>query len=115
MANVKKTSATTQSSTVKKGWKVSERHELMFLSSNSRKKNVNGTEFISTPRGAVYANLNKIESNRLYRIVTLRDGDDSMLALHQATSPDDVLEFVNEKMNQFPNMSAESIRAQYGI
>lgn len=112
MANVKANGAKTAS---KSELKVTERHQLIFLSQVVTKKNSNDKPFISTPKGAVYANLDKVEAG-LNRIVTLSDGkDQSMLALHKASSPDDVLEFINSKMEQFPNMSEESIRAQYGL
>jgi hypothetical protein len=89
---------------------VAERLGQVFISSVRTKKNTNGTEFISTPHGAVYANLSAIKVG-LYTAVKLSNG---AIALNDPYN-EEVMGFINDKIGEYPNLSAGDIREMYSL
>ena len=78
---------------------VAERLGQVFISSVRTKKNTNGTEFISTPHGAVYT------------AVKLSNG---AIALNDPYN-EEVMGFINDKIGEYPNLSAGDIREMYSL
>lgn len=93
---------------------VAERVGQVFISSVSVKKNTNGTEFIPTPFGAVYANISGIKPG-LYTAVRLGDGGEKdILALNQPT-PDETLAFLCSKKEEYPAMTVAELKEFYNL
>lgn len=74
------------------------------------KKNSNGTPYIATPEGAVYANIDKLTVG-LHTIVKFTNG---ALGLNY-TTPEEKLNFLNDLKGKYPNMSMSEIKEAYGI
>jgi len=89
---------------------VAKRLGTVHLTSVTLKKNIKGTEYIPTPYGAVYANLDKVTVG-LHTAVELSNG---AIALNTIT-PDEKLGFLNEKKEKYPNLSMADIREMFGI
>jgi len=82
----------------------------VFISVVSTKENTNGTKYIATPFGAVYAKISEIKPG-LHTAVQLSNG---AIALNSPTT-DEVLSFVNEKCGEYPNLSAGDIKEMYSL
>lgn len=89
---------------------VAERLGQVFISSVRTKKNTNGTSFVSTPFGAVYANLSAIKPG-LFTAVKLSNG---AIALNEPYK-EEVMGFINDKIGEYPNLSADDIREMYSL
>jgi len=89
---------------------VSKRLGVIHLSVVSTKKNTNDKEYIATPFGAVYSRLDEVKPG-LHSVVELSNG---AIALNNPTK-DDCMAFINQKLAEYPNLSASDIRAEYGI
>ena len=89
---------------------IKKRLGVIHLNSVVKRANTNGIEYIPTPFGAVYSRLSEIKPG-LQRVVELSNG---AIALNNPTK-DDAMEFINEKLSQFPNLSAADIKAEYGL
>ena len=74
------------------------------------KKNTNGNEFISTPFGAVYAKIKEIKPG-LHCVVELSNG---AFALNEANI-DDEMEFLNEKLSKYPNLTVSDVKNMLGL
>ena len=104
--------AVARKSTVKTGdkLKVAKRLGQVFISVVSTKKNTNGKDYIATPFGAVYANLSEIKPG-LFTAVELSNG---AIALNSPNT-DEVMGFINDKVGEYPNLSAGDIREMYSL
>lgn len=86
------------------------RKGVIFLESVRVKQNKNGKDYIATPHGAVYARLSEVKPG-LHAVVELSNG---ALAINDCTR-EERMQFINEKMTQFPNMSAQDIKDEFGL
>ena len=104
MAVAKKKTATTEKLTIAK------RLGCIMISVVTIRKNSNGKEYIPTPFGAVYARIKEVEAG-LHCVVELSNG---AYALNTPTI-DDQMEFMNDKLAQYPNLSIGDIKEMYNI
>jgi hypothetical protein len=89
---------------------VKNRLGVIHITSVVKRANSNGIEYIPTPFGAVYARLDEVKPG-LHKVVELSNG---AIALNNPTK-DDVMEFINDKLTQYPNLTASEIKAEYGL
>jgi len=91
---------------------VAKRLGQVFLSVVSPRPNngPNKTMYIPTPFGAVYANIPEIKPG-LHTAVELSNG---AIALNAPTM-EETLGFINEKIGEYPNLSANDIREMYSL
>ena len=68
------------------------------------------TPYIPTPFGAVYTRINEVKPG-LHVVVELSN---SAYALNTPTI-EDQMGFLNDKMADYPNLSAEDIKGMYGL
>jgi len=89
---------------------IAKRLGCIMISVVTIRKNSNGKSYIPTPFGAVYARINEVKPG-LHVVVELSNG---AYALNTPTI-EDQMGFLNDKMEQFPNLSAEEIKGMYGL
>jgi hypothetical protein len=89
---------------------IAKRLGCIMISVVTIRKNSNGKSYIPTPFGAVYARINEVKPG-LHSVVELSNG---AYALNTPTI-EDQMEFLNGKLNDYPNLSMEDIKGMYGL
>jgi len=89
---------------------IAKRLGCIMISVVTIRKNSNGKEYIPTPFGAVYARIKEVEAG-LHCVVELSNG---AYALNTPTV-EDQMEFLNDKLAQYPNLSMSDIKDMYNL
>jgi len=110
MAITRKGTGISTSTEAREKLTIKKRLGVIHLAVVVKRANTNGIEYVPTPFGAVYSRLAEIKPG-LHRVVELSNG---AIALNNPTK-DDAMEFINDKLTQFPNLSAADIKAEYGL